>query len=174
MSRHIGIGLLTLCSIVILTGCATKESKGNIPSAPSVHTPKKTEETTGTSQEVTTQTRPSEVDQQAKKQVLLETFGENWVNYSSVKERNNSVRGFMTSGCIEANGIDATTHAQFEAKGEITDIYQSISEEDTFLLTGVETTNGNQQLIVLTLTLTEEEGQFLISELTVSYVKQAY
>lgn len=100
----------------------------------------------------------------------LEDFGDKFLNYKSVDERNESIKDLMTEKAQNDNGINTKTSADFQAKGEVKQIYQDISNKNQYLIFGnyqVQLENTN---VVLRVTM--KNGK--IDKLTVDYTRQAY
>lgn len=100
----------------------------------------------------------------------LKTFGENFLNYDSVDERNKSVKDLMTEKAQKENGINVKVHADFQAKGQIKQIYRDIDNKNQYLIFAdyqVQLQNTN---VVLRVTMKNNK----IDKLTVDYTRQAY
>ena len=100
----------------------------------------------------------------------LKTFGENFLNYDSVDERNKSVKDMMTEKAQKDNGINVKVHADFQAKGQIKQIYRDIDNKNQYLIFAdyqVQLQNTN---VVLRVTMKNNK----IDKLTVDYTRQAY
>lgn len=103
---------------------------------------------------------------------LLQNFGNNFFNYSSINERNESVKKYLTSEAIKKNGIDGETTAEFEAEGEITNIYQDVSTKNAYLIFATEKTASTNSQVVVQVTV--DQDKLKISNLSIYYVKPAY
>lgn len=164
-----------------LSGCnhAKKESK-QTEATTTIKEKKETNETktsTDLSKEVAkvVEKKAKETDfKKSQTYSFLKNFGNNWLNYTSIRERNQSVRDYMTDECIKANAIDAEIHTEFDATGKINDVYQSLDNENSYSIFGVEESKGNRLLIVLLVDTVEENNELKISKLTVNYIRQAY
>lgn len=105
---------------------------------------------------------------------MLEDFGNKWINYSSIYNRNQSVKELFTQQAIKDNSLNVDPHVEIRATGTITTISQSMTENNKFVLVGIEKTNNNPTKIFLEIEIEEENNQPLISKLTVSYAREAY
>lgn len=167
--------IILLCCLILGLGMAfsgcKKATKGS--SSSTVSTTKESSTQPDPFKELTDKLKKEE-QQNQKKQDLVKEFGERWVNFSSVDDRNASVKEFLTKECIEANGIDVPVHAEFETVGKITNVYQSTEEEDSYIIFGTEEAKGNRNTIVLKVELESSGTDFLVSKIVVNYVRQAY
>src|SRR5699024_10412715 len=92
-------------------------------------------------------------DRQRQAYQLIEQFGEKWLNYKSVYQRNQSVRMFLTDKAIGENGIDVDPHVEEPTDGEIYQIAQNLKNEKQWLLFGRERSKGGDNFILIVLGL---------------------
>lgn len=105
---------------------------------------------------------------------FLQNFGDKWLNYSSIDERNQSVKEWFTNEAREENGLDVQVDASIDWKGKVQSIYRQTDEKNNYIVVGSEEANGNKNIIVLFVELTSNDQETKIKKLTVSYVRQAY
>ncbi|EGG50865.1 conserved domain protein [Enterococcus faecalis TX1467] len=72
------------------------------------------------------------------------------------------------------NGLDTSVDINVEGKGKVKAIYRQTTEEMKYVIVGTDEANGNKNGIVLSVELTDKNGETKISQLTVSYIRQAY
>ncbi|MDZ5584673.1 EF0163 family protein [Enterococcus cecorum] len=111
-------------------------------------------------------------DRQRQAYQLIEQFGEKWLNYKSVYQRNQSVRMFLTDKAIGENGIDVDPHVEEPTDGEIYQIAQNLKNEKQWLLFGRERSKGGDNFILIVLGLDDTFQQ--IDQMKISYVRTAY
>lgn len=111
-------------------------------------------------------------DRQRQTYQLIEQFGEKWLNYKSVYQRNQSVRMFLTDKAIGENGIDVDPHVEEPTDGEIYQIAQNLKNEKQWLLFGRERSKGGDNFILIVLGLDDTFQQ--IDQMKISYVRTAY
>lgn len=111
-------------------------------------------------------------DRQRQAYQLIEQFGEKWLNYKSVYQRNQSVRMFLTDKAIGENGIDVDPHVEEPTDGEIYQIAQNLKNEKQWLLFGRERSKGGDDFILIVLGLDDTFQQ--IDQMKISYVRTAY
>ncbi|WP_248621982.1 EF0163 family protein [Enterococcus cecorum] len=111
-------------------------------------------------------------DRQRQTYQLIEQFGERWLNYKSVYQRNQSVRMFLTDKAIGENGIDVDPHVEEPTDGEIYQIAQNLKNEKQWLLFGRERSKGGDNFILIVLGLDDTFQQ--IDQMKISYVRTAY
>lgn len=111
-------------------------------------------------------------DRQRQAYQLIEQFGEKWLNYKSVYQRNQSVRMFLTDKAIGENGIDVDPHVEEPTDGEIYQIAQNQKNEKQWLLFGRERSKGGDDFILIVLGLDDTFQQ--IDQMKISYVRTAY
>lgn len=111
-------------------------------------------------------------DRQRQTYQLIEQFGEKWLNYKSVYQRNQSVRMFLTDKAIGENGIDVDPHVEEPTDGEICQIAQNLKNEKQWLLFGRERSKGGDNFILIVLGLDDTFQQ--IDQMKISYVRTAY
>lgn len=99
---------------------------------------------------------------------LVEDFGNTYANFSSINDRNEKLKKFMTTECLKKNGIDVKTGAKLESKGEVSSIYQNDKKEYAVLLDCEQ--NGTKTKVLL---LAKVKGN-KIAEMTYNSVKQEY
>ncbi|MDN6640072.1 MAG: hypothetical protein L0L10_04745 [Tetragenococcus sp.] len=102
------------------------------------------------------ETTSSSTAQNAKPQVILENFGEDWLNFSTTAERNQQVEKYMTDDAIETNQLDTDSEEEQESRGTIKTITQDIEQPQRYLLLGEETTQGETKEVLLEVVLTDE------------------
>lgn len=93
--------------------------------------------------------------------MLLE-FGNNFLNFNSLKERNQSVKEYMTKKCQEDNGINVDLNAEFQSKGQIIRVFQDTEEKNLYALLGEEESRGMKDDVLFVIKLVEEDGQYKI------------
>lgn len=111
-------------------------------------------------------------DKQRQTYRLIEQFGEKWLNYKSVYQRNQSVRMFLTDKAIEENGIDVDPHVEEPTDGEIYQIAQNLKNEKQWLLFGRERSKGGDNFILIVFGLDDSFQK--IDQMKISYVRTAY
>lgn len=65
---------------------------------------------------------------------FLADFGQKYLNFDTVYQRNQSVRNMLTAHAQDELGIDADPHADFKSSGKVLDAYQSINDPQQYLL----------------------------------------
>lgn len=74
-------------------------------------------------------------EQERKNETFLTNFAENWTNFSSIEERNQSVKDFLSEKAIHDNGIDAKLNVEFVSKGEVKKIAKvSDEKQDKYMV----------------------------------------
>ena len=111
-------------------------------------------------------------DRQRQVYLLIEQFGEKWLNYKTVYQRNQSVRMFLTDKAIEENGIDVNPHVEEPTDGEIYQIAQNLKNEKQWLLFGRERSKGGDNFILIVFGLDDSFKK--IDQMKISYVRTAY
>ena len=111
-------------------------------------------------------------DRQRQTYQLIEQFGEKWLNYKSVYQRNQSVRMFLTDKAIGENGIDVDPHVEEPTDGEIYQIAQNLKNEKQWLLFGRERSKGGDNFILIVFGLDDSFKK--IDQMKISYVRTAY
>ena len=101
---------------------------------------------------------------------LLKNFGENWVNYASIYERNQSVKSFLTDKAIEENAIDIDAHADFKGEGEIQSIFQDVNHSDKYSIVGNEKAKELESILMIEVEFASGEDK--IDVIRVYYVRQ--
>ncbi len=105
---------------------------------------------------------------------MLKKFGEKWVNYHSIIERNQSVKAYFTEDGAKESTLDTDPHVEITATGSIDTISQDLTNKNHFVLIGTEETRKNPTKIILEVDTITEKDKALINHLSVSYVRQAY
>ena len=102
------------------------------------------------SKESSEQSEKEQISQQDY-DTFLQDFGEKFLNYSSIDERNKSVRDMFTGEARAINGLDTSVDINVEGKGKgkVKAIYRQTTEEMKYVIVGTDETNGNKNGIVL-------------------------
>lgn len=110
-------------------------------------------ETSETISETTETTDNSSNDQNVSIESTLKAFGENWLNFSDISERNEQVEEYMTEDAINNSQLDSDT-TEDESTGNIKTIAQDIDHPQKYILVGEETTQGETKEIILEIDIT--------------------
>ena len=113
-----------------------------------------------------------EKDQQRQAYLLIERFGEKWLNYKSIYQRNQNVKSFMTEQAIQENGIEVDPHVEEPTEGEIYQIAQNLKNEKQWMLFGRERSKGGDNFILIVFGLDDSFQK--IDQMKISYVRTAY
>ena len=102
------------------------------------------------SKESSEQSEKEQISQQDY-DTFLQDFGEKFLNYSSIDERNKSVRDMFTGEARAINGLDTSVDINVEGKGKgkVKAIYRQTTEEMKYVIVGTDEANGNKNGIVL-------------------------
>lgn len=137
-------------------------------------TSEKITSTESSEKETTSTTLQEEQIQQAEIKQILETFGENWVNYDTIYKRNQSVKDLFTEKGQQENGLDSNPKVDTKATGEIKTISATLDQPNHYVLIGEERVRDMVNSIVLEVTLIQEGAIYKIDKLVVNYMRQAY
>ena len=113
-----------------------------------------------------------EKEQQRQAYLLIERFGEKWLNYKSIYQRNQNVKSLMTERAIQENGIEVDPHVEEPTEGEIYQIAQNLKNEKQWMLFGRERSKGGDNFILIVFGLDETLEH--IDQMKISYVRTAY
>ena len=115
---------------------------------------KKAEEEKPISLKSSSETFSKESSEQSEKEQIsqqdydtfLQDFGEKFLNYSSIDERNKSVRDMFTGEARAINGLDTSVDINVEGKGKgkVKAIYRQTTEEMKYVIVGTDEANGNK------------------------------
>lgn len=111
-------------------------------------------------------------DRQRQVYLLIEQFGEKWLNYKSIYQRNQNVKPFLTDRAIQENGIEVDPHVEEPTEGEIYQIAQNLKNEKQWMLFGRERSKGGDNFILIVFGL--EDSFKKIDQMKISYVRTAY
>lgn len=142
--------LLSLLAVLFLSGCHKKEETKVTETNTSQSTMVLEDKTTETSKEPENP-RP-----------MLLAFGNKFLNFNSLKERNQSVKEYMTEKCQEENGINVDLDAKFRSVGKIVKVFQDTDNEKQYALLGEEDSRGVKNEVLFVVQLIEEDGQYKI------------
>ena len=142
--------LLSLLAVLFLSGCHKKEETKVTDTNTSQSTMFLEDKTTETSKEPENP-RP-----------MLLAFGNKFLNFNSLKERNQSVKEYMTEKCQEENGINVDLDAKFRSVGKIVKVFQDTDSEKQYALLGEEDSRGVKNEVLFVVQLVEEDGQYKI------------
>jgi len=112
------------------------------------------EETSEIPTEVSTTANSTE--QTTSPQTLLENFGENWLNFSNIEERNQRVKKYMTKEAFESDQLDTDTTEDRTSTGAVKSITQDIEDPQKYIILGEETTQEKNREVILEIRLTDE------------------
>jgi len=111
-------------------------------------------------------------DRQRQVYLLIEQFGEKWLNYKSIYQRNQNVKPFLTDRAIQENGIEVDPHVEEPTEGEIYQIAQNLKNEKQWMLFGRERSKGGDNFILIVFGLDDSFQK--IDQMKISYVRTAY
>lgn len=118
------------------------------------------EESSEAINEVTeTTTSYSTNEQNVSAGAFLENFGNDWLNFSSISERNQQVEKYMTDNAIENAPLEANEKDQQESTGSIKAITQDIEDPQRYILLGEEITQDESKEVILEVKLINEPSQ---------------
>ncbi|EOW1884962.1 EF0163 family protein [Enterococcus hirae] len=105
--------------------------------------------------------------QETEKQVIdpkkmLLDFGNHFLNFDSLQERNQSVKAYMTEKCQEENGINVDLNAEFKSVGKIEEVFQDVEDSQIYALLGYENSRGVKNEVFFVMKLVEENGEYKI------------
>lgn len=100
--------------------------------------------------------------QVADPEEMLVDFGTHFLNFHSLKERNQSVKEYMTEKCREENGINVDLNAEFQSVGKIEKVFQDIEDSQIYALLGYEDSRGMKNEVFFVIKLIKENGEFKI------------
>lgn len=97
-------------------------------------------------------------EQERKNETFLTNFAENWTNFSSIEERNQSVKDFLSEKAIHDNGIDAKLNVEFVSKGEVKKIAKVNDEkQDKYMLLVDEKARGEANTMLIEATIKQNQ-----------------
>lgn len=127
------------------------------------------EETSETVNEVTETAATSNSNEQNNTtETLLENFGEDWLNFSSISERNQQVEKYMTEDAVENTQSETNENKQQETTGTIKTMTQDIEHPHKYILLGEKTTQEETREVILEVELTNDPSP-KINHLEFSY-----
>lgn len=103
-----------------------------------------------------------------KQEKFLDEFVTEFLNFNSIDERNESLENKMTKEAFEENGMDVKVHADYESKGEVLNVYKSLTKENFYYIDSIATSKNQEMGISIYVELVEESPANLkISQLIV-------
>ncbi|WP_341352403.1 EF0163 family protein [Enterococcus hirae] len=93
---------------------------------------------------------------------MLLAFGNKFLNFNSLKERNQSIKEYMTEKCQEENGINVDLDAKFRSVGKIIKVFQDTDSGNQYALLGEEDSRGVKNEVLFVVQLMEEDCQYKI------------
>lgn len=136
--------------------------------------PSSTDSTITSSISKTSDTASREENSEPSYDTFLSDFGDKFLNYASIDQRNHQVKELFTKEARAVNGLDTLVHLNIKGSGEVQAIYRQTKDKMSYVIVGSEETNNNKNIVVLFVELTTEGTTTKIKKLTVSYVRQAY
>lgn len=142
--------LLSLLAVLFLSGCHKKEET-------------KVAETNTSQSTMLSEDPTTEISKEPENpRPMLLAFGNKFLNFNSLKERNQSVKEYMTEKCQEENGINVDLDAKFRSIGKIVKVFQDTDNEKQYALLGEEDSRGVKNEVLFVVQLIEEDGQYKI------------
>lgn len=142
--------LLSLLAVLFLSGCHKKEET-------------KVAETNTSQSTMLSEDPTTEISKEPENpRSMLLAFGNKFLNFNSLKERNQSVKEYMTEKCQEENGINVDLDAKFRSIGKIVKVFQDTDNEKQYALLGEEDSRGVKNEVLFVVQLIEEDGQYKI------------
>lgn len=143
--------LLSLLAVLFLSGCH-KKAETSVAETNTSQSTMPSEATTNETNKEPENPRP-----------MLLAFGNKFLNFNSLKERNQSVKEYMTEKCQEENGINVDLDAKFRSVGKIIKVFQDTDSENQYALLGEEDSRGVKNEVLFVVQLMEEDGQYKIA-----------
>ncbi|MDN5811195.1 MAG: hypothetical protein L0K54_09190 [Tetragenococcus koreensis] len=89
-------------------------------------------------------------DKEKANKKLLTDLAENWTNFQSINERNQSVKEFLSEKAIEENGLDSNPHVEFDSEGKIEEIAKTDDEsQQSYIVLVEETARGQERTLLI-------------------------
>lgn len=102
---------------------------------------------------------------------FLADFGQKYLNFDTVYQRNQSVRNRLTAHAQDELGIDADPHADFKSTGKVLDAYQSINDPQQYLLATDQHAQGQVFQPIIRLKIVKKGGQPKIDWLQTTWAR---
>lgn len=90
------------------------------------------------------------VDKNKEERVkVLKDFSDKLLNFSSIDDRNNEIKEYLTAQCVKEQGIDVKVNAAFDSSGTISDYYESTNDVNHYVLLGNDENRGAEHDVLI-------------------------
>ncbi len=90
------------------------------------------------------------VDKNKEERVkVLKDFSDKLLNFSSIDDRNNEIKEYLTAQCVKEQGIDGKVNAAFDSSGTISDYYESTNDVNHYVLLGNDENRGAEHDVLI-------------------------
>ncbi len=90
------------------------------------------------------------VDKNKEERVkVLKDFSDKLLNFSSIDDRNNEIKEYLTVQCVKEQGIDVKVNADFGSSGTISEYYESTNDVNHYVLLGNDENRGAEHDVLI-------------------------
>lgn len=98
---------------------------------------------------------------------ILKDFSYKLLNFTSIDDRNDEIKNYLTNKCIKEQGLDVKVNADFNSIGSIEHIYQEADNENHYIGLGNDKSRGAEHDVLIDVTFEKDK----INSFSIKYME---
>ena len=98
---------------------------------------------------------------------ILKDFSYKLLNFTSIDDRNDEIKNYLTNKCIKEQGLDVKVNADFNSIGSIEHIYHETDNEDHYIGLGNDKSRGSEHDVLIDVTFEKDK----INSFSIKYME---
>ncbi|EGP5483122.1 EF0163 family protein [Enterococcus faecium] len=98
---------------------------------------------------------------------ILRNFSYKLLNFTSIDDRNDEIKSYLTNKCIKEQGLDVKVNADFNSIGSIEYIYQETDDVNHYIVLGNDKSRGTEHDVLIDITFEKDK----INSFSIKYME---
>ncbi|HHD1574871.1 TPA: EF0163 family protein [Enterococcus faecium] len=98
---------------------------------------------------------------------ILRDFSYKLLNFTSIDDRNDEIKSYLTNKCIKEQGLDVKVNADFNSIGSIEYIYQETDDVNHYIVLGNDKSRGAEHDVLIDITFEKDK----INSFSIKYME---
>ncbi|EGP0010611.1 EF0163 family protein [Enterococcus faecium] len=98
---------------------------------------------------------------------ILKDFSYKLLNFTSIDDRNDEIKNYLTNKCIKEQGLDVKVNADFNSIGSIEHIYQETDNVNHYSVLGNDKSRGAEHDVLIDVTFEKDK----INSFSIKYME---